>query len=81
MNEDFAYSKRMHFEKTVKPAQRKERRELAIALVGIAIFFAGALDGDISARVLDHAAGVMLAVVMTWAMLQMSCVPQTRQDS
>jgi hypothetical protein len=32
MKEDFAYSKRMHCEKTVKPARRKARKEMAISL-------------------------------------------------
>ena len=42
MKEDFAYSKRMHQEKTVKPAQRKARKEMAVAqgFVGVLAFIA-----------------------------------------
>lgn len=45
MKEDFAYSKRMHLEKTVKPARRKARREMAIALAFIAALAFLALNG------------------------------------
>ncbi|MGF6996893.1 hypothetical protein [Paraburkholderia sp. GAS32] len=37
MKEDFAYSKRMHLEKTVAPAKRKARMELAAAIAMVAV--------------------------------------------
>jgi hypothetical protein len=45
MKEDFAYSKRMHFEKTVKPARRKARKEMAVALAFCAGLTFLALNG------------------------------------
>jgi len=42
---DFAYSKRMHQEKTVKPAQRKARKAMAAALACIGALAFLALNG------------------------------------
>jgi hypothetical protein len=45
MKEDFAYSKRMYQEQTVKPAKRKARNEMAVALVTVAALAFLALNG------------------------------------
>jgi hypothetical protein len=67
----------MHAEKTVKPARRKVRQELAAALTMIALLITACVDLPFSNWMLDHAGPLIVTGIGVWGIFQMRSQPHS----